>query len=258
MTTKTGSVCPAERGGRSCRPCELPLHRRCRPLRGDRRPRAVVDPRENLDQRHREEDVHHRRLWSALRRCLSRRLKPAECDHAGAPGIRPFTLRLRIPGWSEGASVSVNGENHDGKIVPGTYLELRRTWRAGDTIALEIPMPPQLIVAHPLVEEARNQVAVKRGPIVYCLESIDLPNGARLQDVHVPRDIDLKPRFAADLLSGVGVLEGQTVARAAGDWDGKLYRPLGQERRSQILVRFIPYFASFESGQVRDERLATT
>ena len=38
-------------------------------------------------------------------------------------------------------------------------------------------MPAQLMEAHPLVEEIRNQTAIRRGPIVYCLESTDLPEG---------------------------------------------------------------------------------
>ena len=48
-------------------------------------------------------------------------------------------------------------------------------WKKGDKIELVLPMEAKLIEANPLVEETRNQVAVKRGPVVYCLESIDLP-----------------------------------------------------------------------------------
>ena len=52
-------------------------------------------------------------------------------------------------------------------------------------------MPARLIEANPLVEETRNQVAIKRGPIVYCLESPDLPKGVRVQDVAIPADAKL-------------------------------------------------------------------
>ncbi len=49
-------------------------------------------------------------------------------------------------------------------------------------------MPVRLIEANPLVEETRNQVAIQRGPIVYCLESPDLPEGVRVKDVAVETD----------------------------------------------------------------------
>ena len=35
-------------------------------------------------------------------------------------------------------------------------------------------MPVKLLEANPLAEEIRNQVVVKRGPLVYCLESMDI------------------------------------------------------------------------------------
>src|SRR6202011_778588 len=80
---------------------------------------------------------------------------------------------LRIPGWTSGAELRVNGAPQRPVPVAGTYHELRRVWSAGDVVDLTLPMPAQLLQAHPLVEEARNQVAVKRGPLVYCLESPD-------------------------------------------------------------------------------------
>ena len=73
-------------------------------------------------------------------------------------------------------------------------------------------MRVRLMQAHPLVEEARNQVAVRRGPIVYCLESVDLPEGVRVLDVVIPREVELKPRFDPALLGGVTVLEGRAEA----------------------------------------------
>ena len=99
-----------------------------------------------------------------------------------------FILKMRIPGWAEKAVLYVNDKPFDVKTLPATYAEIRRRWSAGDVVLLELAMPAQLIEAHPLVEETRNQVAVKRGPVVYCLESCDLPVGVRVQDVKVPAD----------------------------------------------------------------------
>ena len=73
---------------------------------------------------------------------------------------RPCTLMLRIPGWARGATLSLNGMPVQRRPEPGTYIETRRAWSAGDVLDLTLPMPVRLLQAHPLVEEARNQVAV--------------------------------------------------------------------------------------------------
>ncbi|MCJ7544735.1 MAG: glycoside hydrolase family 127 protein [Phycisphaerae bacterium] len=159
---------------------------------------------------------------------------------------RAFGLMLRIPGWAESASVKVNGRQVDQKIAVGEYLRLERTWSAGDVVALDLPMPARLIEAHPLAEETRNQVAVMRGPVVYCLESVDLPAGVRVDEVVIPRDIALRPQPAGDLaglMKGIVALEGQAMAAEAGDWSGALYRPVRQRQLRPVPIRLVPYFA---------------
>ena len=94
-----------------------------------------------------------------------------------------------------------------------------------------------------------NQVAVKRGPIVYCLESKDLPSGVALASVRMPRDGDWKPRFDAKMLEGVTVLEGTLVSREVGDWNGKLYREFKRLGSSRFVGKLTPYFAWSNRGQ---------
>jgi DUF1680 family protein len=159
-----------------------------------------------------------------------------------------FSLKLRIPGWADDATIQVNGSAARTKATPGAYAELRRRWKAGDTIELQMPMPARLMEANPLVEEARNQVAIKRGPIVYCLESIDLPKGVRVPDVVVPANTKLSDRYDADLLNGVSVVEATLLAKPAGNWDGKLYRPRDVSPGREIKARFIPYYAWSNRG----------
>src|SRR5262249_41059272 len=84
---------------------------------------------------------------------------------AAPPG--EASVLLRVPGWAKGATLDVNGTPAAGPLRPGTYHEVRRAWSAGDVLDLRLPLRAQLVQAHPLVEEARNQVAVKRGPLVY-------------------------------------------------------------------------------------------
>ena len=161
----------------------------------------------------------------------------------------PFALKLRIPGWAKTASVRLNGAHSDLAATTATYLELRRVWRPGDVVELDLPMAAQLMEANPFVEETLNQVALKRGPLVYCLESLDLPRGTRLLDVAVPANIDLVARYDGRLLSGVAVLEGKVLARSSGDWSGRLYRELRAEPARSVEARFIPYFAWGNRGK---------
>jgi DUF1680 family protein len=159
-----------------------------------------------------------------------------------------FSLKLRIPGWADEATMQVNGSAANAPAKPGTYAQLRRKWKAGDVLELRFPMPARLIEANPLVEETRNQVAIKRGPIVYCLESPDLPKDVRVQDVAIPANSKLSARYDAELLGGVTEIEANAIARPSGDWDGKLYRPLAGAREREIKARFIPYFAWANRG----------
>jgi DUF1680 family protein len=161
----------------------------------------------------------------------------------GAAPKGPFSAMLRIPAWARGATLTVNGTREKRALEPGIYHEVRRAWSAGDSLELRLPLRAQLIQAHPLVEEARNQVAVKRGPIVYCLESTDLPKGVAVLDVAVPRGIELRPRFDGKLLGGVTVLEGKAVAVSEAAWGKDLYRELDSPTVRPIDLRLIPYYA---------------
>jgi len=158
-------------------------------------------------------------------------------------GDAPFALKLRIPGWAERADVKLNGQAQSSVAAPGTYVEIDRLWKTNDVIELEIPMPAQLIESHPLVEETRNEVAVKRGPIVYCLESEDLPKEVRLSDIRLPSTMTLDSSYEANLLGGIGTLNGNVSVHDSGDWDGKLYRPLKSSTNKSVSVKFIPYYA---------------
>jgi DUF1680 family protein len=104
--------------------------------------------------------------------------------------------------------------------------------------------------ANPLVEEDLNQVAFQRGPIVYCLESPDLPRGVRLNDVLIPDDARLSARYDSRLLDGVVVLEGAAAARSAVEWSGgSLYREARPVSVRPINLRLVPYFAWGNRGR---------
>lgn len=161
----------------------------------------------------------------------------------------PYAFHLRIPSWAAGATVRINGKATDEQPVPGTYHKILRTWKAGDRIAISFPMTVDLIEANPLVEETRNQVAVRRGPVVYCLESADLNDNIPLPSVLLSARSLLKPAKRNIAGSDVAVLEGTALTIPHKDWHRKLYQPLPQQEPVVTAVRLIPYYAWNNRGK---------
>jgi DUF1680 family protein len=150
-----------------------------------------------------------------------------------------FELRLRLPGWCQNPTLSVNRERVKDPIVERGYAVLARTWKDGDTVQLDLPMPVQRIAAHPNVRADRGLLALQRGPLVYCLEACDQPES--LSSLNLPAGAELKPEHEAKLLGGVVALKGSAEAAGEQDWAGKLYQPVPPARRMPITA--IPYYA---------------
>lgn len=159
---------------------------------------------------------------------------------------RPWTLSARIPAWADAAGVD------DRPAEPGTYHRVRRTWRPGDRIVLDLGIRPRLTVAVPRLDVARGQVAVERGPLVYCLEQADHP-GVIVDDLCVA---------GADLRDGTAVtgLPDEVVpviargrAHAHREEDGGFpYRtaaaPREPEHAGPVDLTFVPYYAWANRG----------
>lgn len=158
-----------------------------------------------------------------------------------------FDLKLRIPGWCHGAKVSVNGETVpvDGKAVNG-YLTINRIWRKGDVVTLDLPMPPVRLYAHPGVIMDAGRVALKRGPLVYCIEEAD-NLGGRVQRFKLPRDAELKATTRADLFDGIVTLSAGAIAIDEGDWS-TLYRTKPSKEAPATLTA-LPYYLWANRGQ---------
>lgn len=161
----------------------------------------------------------------------------------GVDAKREFPILLRVPGWAEGAVAKVNGKSTAEAPAPGKYFTIRRDWSDGDLIEIEFPMPVRLMEAHPLAEELRNQAAVMRGPIVYCLESSDLPDGVAVPGITLSGDVRLQPRYDSNVLGGVIVLTGRAEFRKQDDWANILYRKMPQNAPKPVDIRLIPYYA---------------
>jgi DUF1680 family protein len=161
-----------------------------------------------------------------------------------------FAIKLRIPYWADGASIKVNGKKVKA-AEPGSYATLKRNWKRGDRIELNLPMEVKLLVSDPMIEQTRGQVAVKRGPVVYCLESHDLPSGVNIQDVQIPSTADWEAEFRPELLDGMTVLKTQAeVVTAKGRKLGTI-RELGDVKIQKVNIEMIPYFAWHNRGECK-------
>ena len=153
---------------------------------------------------------------------------------------KAYSIFFRIPGWTSNAQLLINGKPSDVKLTSGQYAEVNRKWKKGDKVELILPMEAKLVEANPLVEETRNQVAVKRGPVVYCLESVDMPQ-QNIFNVFMPSNISLKPQSlkidGADVMS----LEGEARLVENKDWKNVLYREVSDQNKT-AKVRLVPYF----------------
>ncbi|MCX7686718.1 MAG: glycoside hydrolase family 127 protein [Fimbriimonadales bacterium] len=150
-----------------------------------------------------------------------------------------FGLHLRIPDWCAQPRLTLNGKPLPLEIQKG-YAVVRRHWQPEDRLTLELPMTPVWMEAHPRVEADRWQVAIQRGPLVYCLEEIDQP--APLERMAVDTSSPLRYRWEPNLLNGIGVIEGGAVVLDDDSaWGNRLYRPLTPRQRATF--RAIPYYA---------------
>ena len=149
-----------------------------------------------------------------------------------------FDVKLRIPGWCSGWSLKVNGETITLKPENG-YVTVHRTWSKGDRIALELPMPPERVYANPAVIMDAGRVALKRGPLVYCVEEADNPGGF-VQRLKIGRDADLVTSTRADLFDGIVTLSAKGTAIKPDDWTS-LYRNRRAGEEPATLTA-IPYY----------------
>jgi len=143
-----------------------------------------------------------------------------------------WSLSLRVPAWSRASTIKL-GDAAPTPIPAGRYWASGpRAWRPGDAVVLDLDMTPRVTVPDPRVDAVRGCVALERGPLVYCLETADLPDGVALEEVRVDRDVQPAPVDRADLAAS---LVGLTVPAVQARFDGQDERP--------IEVGAIPYFA---------------
>ena len=135
-------------------------------------------------------------------------------------------LRLRVPAWARGkpipsdlyryadaqdtpaVTLAVNGEAVEATAEKDGYLHLKREWKTGDIVELNLPMPVRRVHSHENVEANRGKVALMRGPVIYCFEGID-NKAADLFSVALMPDSELTASHQPDLLGGVTTIQAE-------------------------------------------------
>ena len=158
-----------------------------------------------------------------------------------------FTLFVRIPAWVREAKTAVNGKTLGGARA-GQYLPIDRKWSPGDMVSLNFPMRAEIIASNPRVAEDTGRVAVQRGPVVYCMEQLDQPDGAALSDLSIALTETVNKDFQADyqasLLGGVMVLHHDGAAYEVSSAQEPLYAPVSAitRRMRPENLTLIPYY----------------
>ena len=171
-------------------------------------------------------------------------------DQAG-----PLAVHVRIPGWARNEPVPsdlyqfadkasaqptlrVNGAAVPVRLVKG-YATIERTWKAGDTVELMLPMPVRRVVANTEVAADRGRVALQRGPLVYTAEWADHTSAAnpegRVRNLVLPDNAALTAEFDAKLLKGVTVIKGRAASLSLD--------AAGAVHRTAQPFTAIPYYA---------------
>jgi uncharacterized protein len=153
------------------------------------------------------------------------RLRFAEVESGQLDRAFPFQLEFRQPAWAGDISVAINGQPVITKLapvevedVPASGYDPRRSvfqtishdWATGDQVEISFSTPVELRRAHPRVKGHQGKAAVTRGPLVYCLESVDNP-GIDIFSVKFDPGT-LIPTFDPNLLGGIVKIQ----AKAAG------------------------------------------
>ncbi len=129
---------------------------------------------------------------------------------------QPWSLSVRVPSWTSAPEAGGS-----------------RTWAAGDRVSVRLEMPARVIRPDPRVDAVRGSVALERGPLVYCLESADLPPGTELEELTVAADIEPTTDDRGDIGPGIVGLRVPAARQSNG---------------AAVEVGAVPYFSWANRG----------
>lgn len=162
----------------------------------------------------------------------------------------PWSLALRIPRWSRGATLTVGGERIDANPDTKGYTVVRRTWAVGDLVVLDLPLPVRVTVPNPAVDAVRGSAAIERGPVVYCLEK-PLDERARLAGesvdltaVEIRTEGVLSAEYAPDVLGGSVIVHVDAQERSGSGWSAIGWAEVGEvtpPTSRNLTLALVPY-----------------
>ena len=135
--------------------------------------------------------------------------------------------------------------------MSGGYATIHRRWSKGDVVTLTLPMPAERLYAHPNVRMDVGRVALRRGPLIYCVEEADNP-GQPVQTLELKRAAPIEAKQRADLFGGVVTLEAPAKRLVPGDAEGALYSTTPPTAKDATLTA-LPYYlwANREPGSMQ-------
>ncbi len=140
-------------------------------------------------------------------KCKGKSSKGALAGKATLPfTLYPFNLSLRIPDWCSSFTLALNGRRVAAKAKAG-WVSLKRAWKPGDEVALDLAMPVRVLRANDCVEADAGRIALQRGPLVYALESVD--NGPGLHRLSIPAKQGFRLVAAKGLPKGTVAIAGE-------------------------------------------------
>jgi len=156
--------------------------------------------------------------------------------------VRTFALKLRVPGWAGSAyHIAVNGEAVAVNIREG-YATLQRAWHSGDSVLVSFQMEPTRIWADQRVRSTLGKVALRRGPIVHCVEEVD--NAGPVSGLGLKRSSGLRIEHPDTLDVDQIVAEGVFEPTPGGG----LYT-CAPHSACNVEIRTVPYFAWANRGK---------
>jgi uncharacterized protein len=144
----------------------------------------------------------------------------------GTKSSLPFTMMMRIPGWSQNkvlpsdlysfqnatvnpVTIKVNGVAFNYTMKDG-YAVINRTWKKNDVVEMSLPMEVKRVLSNEKIKENLGLVSLQRGPLVYCAEWAD--NNGRTANIVIPASVSFTTAFKNNLLNGVTVINGTATA----------------------------------------------
>jgi len=131
------------------------------------------------------------------------------------PSSKEFTMKLRVPAWAHDAAITVNEEKTGATTEWGTYVEISRTWHSGDVISIAFDAPVEFLMPHPKEKCNQGRIALKKGPLVYCIEAAGNPwyvYDKVVVDITDPLHVE----YEANLLGGISTVSGTAIDTATG------------------------------------------